>query len=100
MNEKPVAVVTGGNRGMGLASCRALAEAGFHVLLASRDLDSGEALAKSISDEGLSVEAVKLEMTSQSDIDALAGYLADTHGRVDVLINNAGIMIDGDQDHP
>ncbi len=100
MNEKPVAVVTGGNRGMGLASCRALAEVGFHVLLASRDLDSGEALAKSISDEGLSVEAVKLEMTSQSDIDALAGYLADTHGRVDVLINNAGIMIDGDQDHP
>jgi NAD(P)-dependent dehydrogenase (short-subunit alcohol dehydrogenase family) len=100
MNEKPVAVVTGGNRGMGLATCRALAEAGFHVLLTCRNLDSGKTLANSFCDEGPSVEAVKLDMTSQSDIDALASYLADTHGRVDVLINNAGIMIDGDQDHP
>ncbi len=99
MNEKPVAVITGGNRGMGLTTCRALAEGGFHVLLASRDLDSGKVLAKSMSDEGLSVEAVKLEMTSQSDIDALASYLQDAHGRVDVLINNAGILIDGDLDH-
>jgi NAD(P)-dependent dehydrogenase (short-subunit alcohol dehydrogenase family) len=39
-------------------------------------------------------------MTSQSDIDDLASYLANAHGRVDVLINNAGILIDGDLDHP
>jgi NAD(P)-dependent dehydrogenase (short-subunit alcohol dehydrogenase family) len=96
MNKNPVAVVTGGNRGMGLVSCQALAEKGFHVLLTSRNLGSGKLAAKSLSDKGLSVEAVKLEMTSQSDIDALAGYLRDTHGRVDVLINNAGILIDGD----
>jgi len=100
MNEKPVAVVTGGNRGMGLATCRALAEGGFHVLLTSRDLDSGETAAKAMREDGLSVEAVKLEVTSQSDINALADYLTNTHGRVDVLINNAGILIDGDLNNP
>ena len=100
MNQKPVAVVTGSNRGMGLTSCQALAQQGFHVLLTSRDLESGKSAAKVLSDQGLSVEAVKLEMTSQSDIDSLANYLRDTHGRVDVLINNAGILIDGDINNP
>ena len=100
MNEKPVALVTGGNRGMGLATCRALAKAGFHVLLGSRNPESGKKAAQSICDEGLSVEAVKLEITSQSDIEALADYLTNTHGRVDVLINNAGILVDGDLNHP
>lgn len=100
MHQKPVAVVTGGNRGMGLATCQALAEKNFHVLLASRDLKSGKLAAKALSDKGLSVEAVKLEMTSQSDIDSLARYLREIHGRVDVLINNAGILIDGDLSNP
>ncbi len=100
MNQIPVAVVTGGNRGMGLATCKVLAEKGFHVLLASRNLESGKAAAKVLSDQGLSIEAVKLEVTSQTDIDALADYLRDTHGRVDVLINNAGILIDGDLGNP
>ena len=100
MNQKPVAVVTGGNRGMGLATCRALAEKDFHVLLTSRNLKSGELAARSLSDQGLSVEAAKLEMTSQSDIDLLAKHLLEVHGRVDVLINNAGILIDGDLSTP
>ncbi len=96
MNQKPVAVVTGGNRGMGLATCLALAERGFHVLLASRDLQSGKSAARDLSSQGLPVEAVKLEVTSQFDIENLASYLRDTHGRVDVLVNNAGILIDAD----
>ena len=100
MNQKPVAVVTGGNRGMGLATCQALAEKEFHVLLASRDLKSGKLAARALCRQSHSVEAVKLEMTSQSDIEALASYLRITHGRVDVLINNAGIMIDGGSNSP
>ena len=99
MNQNPVAVVTGGNRGMGLATCQELAEKGFHVLLASRNLQSGKLAAKALSDQGLSVEAVKLEMTAQPDIEAMADYLRVTHGRVDVLVNNAGILIDGDLDN-
>jgi NAD(P)-dependent dehydrogenase (short-subunit alcohol dehydrogenase family) len=52
MNQKPVAVITGGNRGMGLATCQALADKEFHVLLASRNLESGEAAAKDLSHRG------------------------------------------------
>ena len=100
MNKKQVAVITGGNRGMGLATSKAMAEAGYHVLLTSRDLQSGQVAVEEISDKGLSVEAVKLDMSSQRDIDVLAAYLRDTHGRLDVLINNAGILIDGDLDNP
>ena len=100
MNQKPVAIVSGGNRGMGLATCQALAEQGFHVLLGCRNLEIGKLSAKDLSQKGLSVEAVKLEMMSQSDIEALANYLQDRHGRVDVLINNAGILIDGDINNP
>lgn len=100
MNRLPVAVVTGGNRGMGLATCRALGEKGFHVVLTSRDLDSGKSAANALSDQGLSIEAVKLEVTNQVDIDGLAEYLRDEHGRIDVLINNAGILIDGDLNNP
>ena len=100
MNKKQVAVVTGGNRGMGLATCKALAEAGYHVLLTSRDLQSGQIAVEEMSDKELPVEAIKLDTSSQRDIDVLAAYLLDTHGRVDVLINNAGILIDGDLDNP
>ena len=87
MNQIPIAVVTGGNRGMGLTTCKALADKGFHVLLASRNLESGKAAAKVLSDQGLSIEAVKLEVTSQTDIDSLADYLRDTHGRVDAEVS-------------
>jgi len=100
MNRLPVAVVTGGNRGMGLTTCRALGEKGFHVVLTSRDLDSGKSAANALSDQGLSIEAVKLEVTNQADIDALAKCLRDEHGHIDVLINNAGILIDGDLNNP
>lgn len=95
MNDKSVAVVTGGNRGMGLATCKNLAERGFQVLMGCRNLESGEQAARDLREKELSVEAVKLDITSLEDINALAIYLTDKHGRVDVLINNAGILIDG-----
>ena len=69
-------------------------------MLTSRDLDLGRSAANALSDQDLSAEAVHLEMTSLADIDALAEYLKNTHGRVDVLINNAGILIDGELNNP
>ena len=95
MNDKLVAVVTGGNRGMGLTTCKVLAERGYHVLMGCRNLEMGEQAARDLREKKLSVEAVKLDVASLEDINALAIYLSDKHGRVDVLINNAGILIDG-----
>ncbi len=94
MHGEKIILVTGGNRGMGLETCRQLAAMGHRVLLGSRDLDAGVAAAKSIA--GDRVEAVRLDMTSQTDIDQLAGKIDAQYGRLDVVINNAGIMIDGD----
>ncbi len=95
MDTTKVVLVTGGNRGMGLESCRELAAMGHRVLLGCRDLDVGIEIAQSLP--GDQVEAVKLDVTSAADIDALARHIDATYGRLDVIINNAGIMIDGDE---
>ncbi len=94
MSAAKVALVTGGNRGMGLETCRQLAALGYQVLLGSRDLEAGIEAAASIG--GDRVEPVKLDIENPADIDAVAQVIASNFGQLDVLINNAGIMIDGD----
>lgn len=89
-----VALVTGGNRGMGLETCRRLASLGYRVLLGSRDLQAGVEAARSLDDDR--IEAVRLDVTAQGEIDALAEHIDKNYGRLDLLINNAGIMIDSD----
>ena len=96
MNANKVALVSGANRGMGLETCRELAAIGYRVLLGSRSLDAGIAAAQSLGSD--LVEAVKLDVTSVADIEALARHIDSSYGHLDVLINNAGIMIDGDDD--
>ncbi|MDJ0776408.1 MAG: SDR family NAD(P)-dependent oxidoreductase [Gammaproteobacteria bacterium] len=97
MSTAKVALVTGGNRGMGLETCRALAALDFQVLLGSRDLDAGIEAAATIG--GDRVEPVKLDLGNPADIDAVAQVIASNFGQLDVLINNAGIMIDGEGGH-
>jgi len=94
MNSDKLALVTGGNRGMGLETCRELAAMGWQVLLASRSLEAGIEAAQSLDSD--LVEAVKLDVTSVADIEALARHIDSSYGHLDVIINNAGIMIDGD----
>lgn len=93
-----IAVVTGGNRGIGHEICRQLARLGMRVVLASRDMASGEAACRKINDQASAgdgrVSMFKLDVTSGADIKALAVHVAAEFGRVDVLVNNAGIQID------
>ena len=93
-----VALVSGGNRGLGLETCRQLAARDFLVYLGSRNIDAGIEAAKQIGREN--VEAVKLDVNSQASIDALAQHIEYGPGHLDVLINNAGIMIDGHDGGP
>ncbi len=89
----PTALVTGANRGIGFEVSRQLAEAGMRVLLGARDRAKGEAAARALIRQGLSVEAVALDVTDQTSIRALGDRLES----VDVLVNNAGVDYDTDQ---
>ena len=87
-----IAIVTGANRGIGLEVVRQLAQLGFRVFLGSRDLSKGRSAATSLGDDR--VEAVRLDVVDQSSIDQLVAAIDQRYGRLDVLVNNAGILYD------
>jgi len=89
------AVVTGGGRAIGLASARALAEAGAHVVLAEVDDQVAAEGLKELKALGLSAEAAHLDVTRPEQATALADALAARLGHVDILVNNAGIARSG-----
>src|SRR5215470_744517 len=90
----PVAVVTGGNRGVGREVCRQLALLGFAVVLGSRDLRKGEIAAKELDPEGNRIVACQLEVDSSDSVAALADWVKERYGRADVLVNNASTIYD------
>ena len=92
--EKRIALVTGGNRGIGFAICRGLAKAGLGVVLTARDVAEGRAAVKALQEEQLEAEFQRVDVTSCRSIRACVAAVADRRGRIDVLVNNAGIMID------
>ena len=98
MRDEKIALVSGANRGLGLETCRQLIAQGFRVLLGSRDLDAGIEAANALGSER--VAAVRLDVTDAEDIAALAAHIDKIHGRLDVLINNAGILIDAELGDP
>jgi NAD(P)-dependent dehydrogenase (short-subunit alcohol dehydrogenase family) len=99
MAEQRVALVTGGNRGIGLEICRQLAASGIKVILGSRDAAKGVAAARELSGAGLPVETRHLDVSSAKSISECMNWVRRDVGRLDVLVNNAGIMIEeGDAD--
>ena len=88
-SQLPVAVVTGGNRGVGLEVCRQLAMAGYAVVLGSRDLRKAELAAKEIDPEGERITPCHIEVDNSVVIEQLAGWVKERYGRVDTLVNNA-----------
>ena len=92
--DKRIVVVTCGNRGIGFEICRQLAKRGLHVVLTARSAAKGRAAAAVLRDEGLEVEPRQLDVTSARSIKALATHLDKRHGRLDVLVNNAGVLLD------
>lgn len=81
----------------GFATARLLAkeDPGYHILMGSRDAARGEAAASTLQKEGLSVEAITIDVTDDVSIATAAELVTQKYGRLDVLINNAGIAIDG-----
>jgi NAD(P)-dependent dehydrogenase (short-subunit alcohol dehydrogenase family) len=88
MQDKPVALVTGANQGIGLQIAKDLVAHGFTVLVGSRNLERGEAAAKEV---GPDARALQLDVTDQASIAAAAERVRNKLGRLDVLVNNAAI---------
>jgi len=88
MHSIPVALVTGANKGIGLQIAKDLAAKGFKVLIGARNIELGAAAAKGV---GFEAQAIQLDVTDQESISAAALHIEDTLGRLDVLVNNAGI---------
>ncbi|HET7650631.1 MAG TPA: SDR family NAD(P)-dependent oxidoreductase [Gammaproteobacteria bacterium] len=92
MPTQKIAVVTGANRGLGLEAARQLARAGMHVVMTARDARAGAEALRKLEQEKLPVELRKVDVNSSEDAQALARYLREQFGRLDVLVNNAGIL--------
>jgi NAD(P)-dependent dehydrogenase (short-subunit alcohol dehydrogenase family) len=87
-----VALVTGANRGLGLAVVRSIAERGATALLGARDPQRGEQAAAGLRADGLDVRAVAIDVADRASIAAAVAAIAGEHGRLDVLVNNAGLL--------
>jgi len=87
------ALVTGASSGIGLAISRALGEDGYAVTMSARRPDKLEAAVKTLADEGLDVAAVVANVASEEDVKALVAGHRERCGRLDVLVNNAGVGI-------
>ena len=89
-----VALITGGNGGIGLGIARGLAEAGARVVLAGRNRAKGEEAARALCDQlgGNPASSIAADVTSRAECDALIADAAARHGRLDILVNNAGTI--------
>ncbi|MEQ1695919.1 MAG: SDR family oxidoreductase [Hyphomicrobiaceae bacterium] len=94
MAETRVALVTGANRGIGLEIARQLARLGVMTVLGSRSLEKGKVAAEPLAGEGLVAPVVALDVTDTASIRAAVAETMGLFGRVDILINNAGVMLE------
>ncbi|KAE8382741.1 hypothetical protein BDV26DRAFT_288298 [Aspergillus bertholletiae] len=94
-----IALVTGGNAGIGEAVARQLArQPDHHVILTSRNLAAGESVAATIVAEGHSASCVQLDLTSDASISDVVQHIQEVYGKLDILINNAAIHLDDRSD--
>jgi NAD(P)-dependent dehydrogenase (short-subunit alcohol dehydrogenase family) len=89
--EKKIAFITGGNRGIGLETARQLAQTDVETVIGSRDLKQGEAAAEKLRGEGLKVDAIQFDITKRANYRKAYNYFDKKYGKLDILINNAGI---------
>lgn len=95
MAETRIALVTGANRGIGLEIVRQLSRNGLLAVIGSRDVEKGREAAAKLAVEGLEPPVVALDVRDEASIRAAIGEVMDLFGRIDVLVNNAGVLKEG-----
>ena len=95
MSNQKIALVTGGNRGIGYQTALQLAQQGVHVIVGARRIEQGLEAVEQLKQAGFEAEAVQLDVGDPASISAPAAEIGKRHGRLDILVNNAGIL--GDQ---
>jgi len=93
--DKKIALITGGNKGIGLETARQLGNLGITVLIGVRDEAKGEAAVADLKKDGVEARAVKLDVDNSADYAAVAKLIEKDYGHLDILVNNAGIFLDG-----
>ena len=94
INKNKLALVTGGNRGIGLEICRQLGAQGIQVILTSRDEARGQEAVEVLRGFDLPVTWLQLDVTDPASISSLHKNILEKYGRLDVLVNNAAVSID------
>ena len=92
--DKPIALVTGANRGLGLETSRQLGKRGIKVLIGSRDSAKGEQAAESLRNEGIDAETILLDVSDSASIATAIAAIARDYSRLDILVNNAAVLND------
>jgi NAD(P)-dependent dehydrogenase (short-subunit alcohol dehydrogenase family) len=87
-----IAVITGANRGLGFATARRLGQSGVRVIVGARNLAHGEEAVARLRREGLDCEPLRIDVDSPASVRGAAKLVEREHGRIDILINNAGIL--------
>ena len=94
MHRNKVALVTGANKGLGFEIARQLGQKGVTVVLGARDDAKAKAAADKLKAEGVDAHGVKLDVTNESDVEALPAFFESKFGGLDILVNNAGVALD------
>ncbi|MBL8566328.1 MAG: SDR family oxidoreductase [Hyphomicrobiaceae bacterium] len=96
MTQNKIALVSGGNRGIGLEIVKQLARLGIVAAIGARDPEKGQAAAGSLASEGLDAPVVRLDVANPASCRAAVEEVAGMFGRLDILVNNAGVLISRD----
>lgn len=92
MTKPRIALITGGNKGIGLEIARQLAQAGIHVIIGARDASRASDALADMARDGLAAESIALDLLDHTTISDAAAQIGARHGRLDILVNNAGIF--------
>lgn len=96
MSQKKIAFITGANKGIGFETAKQLAQKGIYPVIGSRKADAGKEAVKKLAALGLEAESIVFDVTNKDHHQTAVKFFQDKFGKLDILINNAGVLLEGD----